>query len=554
MLLATWQAFAGLERDARQQRAELERAADLTTMSEQNVLLRARSVLNLLAANPDVRSATQGRCGPALDVALRQFRGYSHFGLMGPEGVITCSTSPAALGMKVNNLPLWAQLKTSGFAVMSPARGQVSNRTILAAVLPLKTAAGGFDGILVASIDLEWTKARLVDRYADVKTVVAIVDSQGRVVAGSEALPWQQVPLSGAAGIAHEAKAADGQPWSFAHAPLHTARGVGESYHVVYAVPQPRLFGTEWWFAAGYFALPLLALLLASAAIWVGANRAILRWIEVLGQVASDIGRGTYRLHDDLFADAPTEIRGLAAELYQMARVIDARDRKLVEAANHERMLALEVHHRVRNNLQILGSFLSLQADRLADGEARRALQDARLRVSALGLVHRLLYDSGELTTVSTSALLGPLSETISAQPALAGRVDVSCELQDHAVTIDVAVPLTLWLVEAATLLLDRGLAGDVPARLSLALQKTAHGIDMVVEATGLAPAGETDALRRRLVDGIARQLGGVAAFENGHPDMGVATLSIPLETLARSPLGAVRTAVQEEQSAPARV
>jgi two-component sensor histidine kinase len=217
-----------------------------------------------------------------------------------------------------------------------------------------------------------------------------------------------------------------------------------------------------------------------------------------------------------------------------MARMIDARDRNLTEAAEAQRLLALELHHRVRNNLQILASFLSLQADSQAPGPARRALEEARLRVSTLGLVHRLLYDGGELASVSTAALLAPVGEQIAAQPGLAGRVQVAAAGPDQPVTLDVAVPVALWLVEAAALLLDRGLAPGADAALTLELAQADDGLNLGIRLTGLAPPAPGDPLRRRLVESIARQLGGHALLEADGPGEGRIILHIPQRTLQR--------------------
>ncbi len=90
---------------------------------------------------------------------------------------------------------------------------------------------------------------------------------------------------------------------------------------------------------------------------------------------------------------APTEFRLLGEGMSEMAAAIQERDRNLREAIAQKTMLVREVHHRVKNNLQIVMSLLSLQAGRVRDPAATEALRQARARINALALVHRILYE-----------------------------------------------------------------------------------------------------------------------------------------------------------------
>lgn len=80
-----------------------------------------------------------------------------------------------------------------------------------------------------------------------------------------------------------------------------------------------------------------------------------------------------------------------------MARKISSRESELRRSLDEKDALLREVHHRVKNNLQIVTSFLNLQSKSTKDAAAREVLMEARVRVRALALVHRYLYESGDV-------------------------------------------------------------------------------------------------------------------------------------------------------------
>src|SRR6201999_1241600 len=112
--------------------------------------------------------------------------------------------------------------------------------------------------------------------------------------------------------------------------------------------------------------------------------------------------------------EAPAESRSLGDGLSAMAESIQDRDRKLRDALNQKSLLIREIHHRVKNNLQIVMSLLSLQAGQLKDPVARDALMQAQVRINALALVHRILHEIEDQTTIDLKRLLHQLITQIT--------------------------------------------------------------------------------------------------------------------------------------------
>lgn len=507
--IAAWQGLSQLAGSRERHQARLADAARLSALPGQNSASDAYSLLMLLARDPDVRSAVQDRCQPRLADAANTFPGISAVALLDRDGKIICSSTGEGLGRQLPDSASWERVKAGRFELSPATWGLLSRRNVIPARLPVVDGDGAVVGALQASIDLREEERLFRLRHQTTDVTVALIDGDGRPVASTQPLPWSRIsPASDGSAASDIRTVADGSGRLFdvAAAPLMIRDGLPSAYSILFVAESPRLFGPDWVRSAVILLLPLVALLLASLAIWIGANRAILRWVGALGDMAADIGRGEQRSREETFAYAPTEIRALAAQLQRMGRTIAERDRTLTDALAEQRRLALELHHRVRNNLQIVGSFLRLQAITLENDPASRALDQASLRVAALGLVHRLLYDSGEMTAISTEALLGPLCDLIVGTEDEFGGPAIGCDIVDLPISIDAAVPLSLWLVEAAAL--ATGAAGQGRPRVT-EIDLRAAGDDLelrlVAEDVGLPPGRQAE----RLMSGMARQLGG---------------------------------------------
>ena len=96
-----------------------------------------------------------------------------------------------------------------------------------------------------------------------------------------------------------------------------------------------------------------------------------------------------------------------------MAGRIDVRDATLKNALDEKQTLLREVPHRVKNNLQIMVSLYNMQLRPLGDDDGRKALEEARARVTALALVHQALYEGDDLRTVGLADFIDGLVRTL---------------------------------------------------------------------------------------------------------------------------------------------
>lgn len=283
--------------------------------------------------------------------------------------------------------------------------------------------------------------------------------------------------------------------------------------------------------------MPPLAALLATTASWIGADRPTLRWVSRLGGLARQIGGsdGADLCNRPSFDDAPAEIRDLAAELLRMNHLIVEREARLHRSAATQTAVARELHHRVRNNLQVMGSYLTLHAEALAPGEARRVLEEAQLRINTMAMVNGLLYADVEVGTVAMAKLLDPLAELLSRHTGVEGEVVVDASLAPREVDIDRAMPLALWIVEASICLFERADPARAPTLFTIRITTEDEAMCIVVSAHDLLADMRHDSLHRRLVSAIAHQLGARSRIDDPGSNAGKIVLCLPQDNAPES-------------------
>jgi two-component sensor histidine kinase len=173
-----------------------------------------------------------------------------------------------------------------------------------------------------------------------------------------------------------------------------------------------------------------------------------------------------------LFRALEERLTELRAELHEEQRL-----RTEMRAALAERDTLLhEVHHRVRNNLQVITSFLNLQMSTHGPGVVRDALRDAQARIQALALVHNQLYSESNLDRIDVAQLLPRLAQNVINIYGAAGRVAVSAALFPWSLSVARASPLALLVTEAVTNAVRHGFPGGRSGTLRLEAGQSDEG------------------------------------------------------------------------------
>lgn len=135
--------------------------------------------------------------------------------------------------------------------------------------------------------------------------------------------------------------------------------------------------------------------------------------------------------------------------------------------------LIRELHHRVKNNLQVVSSLMALQSSRVEDDKAREALEEGRSRVNAMAMIHQRLYMDNELATVNITEYLEHLSASLATSYGFdPGRVNTTINLGQASMDIDMAIPIGLIVNELITNAFKHAFVEITDPRINVLLNK----------------------------------------------------------------------------------
>ncbi len=261
--------------------------------------------------------------------------------------------------------------------------------------------------------------------------------------------------------------------------------------------------------------VPLLMWFAALLTAWFAVNRLIVRPLDAISRLidaygaSSDPARTRLRIQGAI--QGGTEIQALAASFDAMADAIDAHSRDLRGALAEQRRLTREVHHRVKNNLQIISSLLSLQSRTADSPEVLQTYALIQARIQALTQVHRWMYDDATSNGVDLQALVGEMCaglETSLLSPHHP-LVTVTCDIGAIVIHPDAAVPVAFLVTELASLAAKHVAPGPLHVRVTSA--RAAGKVTIAVASAGFAGTDHIAATAllptSRIIHGMARQL-----------------------------------------------
>ncbi len=443
-----------IERETQRRREMMLLVAEEAADRAEAVLTAAPALLNvidtLLAGDP---------CSPNLTKLIDELPQYSSLNVIDADGTILCTTMEGAQTTSMADRDWFRELKATNapFVQSTAFFGSVLKQWVLASAKRRTTPDGSFAGAFAIGVPIESLVYRLDRTSLPPGSEMAILDRTGRVFASSH---WDELDPeimerinSGNANF-FVAKTKSGEERQLAVVPLVSNRNdLPGPFYSMLSAPRLAPIALENVSAFGNFALPLLAWLLALLTAWLATDRLVLRWLDYLRRIAGLYASGKLSVQP-LRAKraAPGEINILADTLEEMA--VNVRDRTMrLESAIEARDAAMkEIHHRVKNNLQIINSLLSLQSRKVKDPAAVAVLDDARARINALSLIHRSLYEHTDIRSVEVKSFFSELATHLDqALGAEDQKIRIESDIDDDLVDADTAVPLALFTAEAVT-------------------------------------------------------------------------------------------------------
>ena len=196
---------------------------------------------------------------------------------------------------------------------------------------------------------------------------------------------------------------------------------------------------------------------------------------------------------------------------------------RLEASLREKEVIIKEVHHRVKNNMQVISGFLELQSNYIDDPQAVEKLIECQRRVRTMALVHEKLYQSRTLGVINAAEYIKSLIADLMNSYTISTPVDVTVDVDDVNITLDMAIPCGLIINELVTNSLKYAYAGRATGKLTLVMHhQEDHTFSLTVQddGVGLPPdyeARSEASLGTQLVSVLVRQLGGVIKTESDH-------------------------------------
>jgi two-component sensor histidine kinase len=213
-----------------------------------------------------------------------------------------------------------------------------------------------------------------------------------------------------------------------------------------------------------------------------------------------------------------------------LSSIVDISDRKQkeerIQAALKEKDLLLgEIHHRVKNNLQVIHSLLNLQSSLISDPTVKSMLMDSQNRIKSMALIHQTLYQSNDFARVDFSGFLDALVPTLVISYGVdAHRINVNINVQSVFLPINTAIPCGLLINELITNALKHAFPNGSSGQINVSLtHKHDHTIILEISDDGVGIPSALDinaveTLGLRLVALLSQQLDGNLSINRCNP------------------------------------
>ncbi|MEM9966969.1 MAG: sensor histidine kinase, partial [Pseudomonadota bacterium] len=247
-------------------------------------------------------------------------------------------------------------------------------------------------------------------------------------------------------------------------------------------------------------------------AFWA-LNRLAIRHIRKLGRQMRRFAANRNLPRVTLGSGVPSELIEMEAAFISMGESILRDEAQLEDSLREKNILLKEVHHRVKNNLQLISSIMNMQIRRSKSEDAKRVLKRLQERILSLATVHKNLYQNDELGRVDAAPLLDEtVSQLLNVGLLPGSNVEITQNYDTVMLNVDDAAPLTLLTSEALTNALKH-IAQNVSTKNRIDIQLKRIETDLAVltisNTVGAVASDGGTGLGAQLINAFARQLHG---------------------------------------------
>ncbi len=483
-------------------------------LQERLMIERALATSQVLASEAQLFLADPELCAQTLRAVVANNSRFSNASIVPKNGVLACSSTEGSFDL--SELESFQTLVSAGRpAIAINEDAPLSGTSVLVVSTPY-FVGGDIEGIATVSVPHsalplprdEFARQGLINimtHQADGSVVTAssgIAKSLVDMPADFDEMPYlQNAPTT------FYADSNDGRNLLYAIVPIRGrslfAMGVWSpeamvDQQIIRGIP-PSLF-------------PALMWLISLAVSLFAVHRLATRHIRLLARQMAHFAANRRAVKAVSTSEMPTELRDIQDSFLQMADSILRDEAKLEDSVREKNVLLKEIHHRVKNNLQLISSIVNMQIRTTKEPETKAILRRIQDRVLSLATIHRDLYQTSDNGRVNVGALVKEVIEkSIDIGVESETDIDLTTDISDVHLFPDQAVPLSLLAAEAATNAMKYlGAADNERPYLSASLTRDEDGrCDFIFEnSVGAATGAESTGLGAQLIRAFTIQLG----------------------------------------------
>jgi PAS domain S-box-containing protein len=232
---------------------------------------------------------------------------------------------------------------------------------------------------------------------------------------------------------------------------------------------------------------------------------------ESLGQLAAEL--------EARVAERTRQLEDTVVELLQKNSEVERMASNTARDLEEKRVMLNEIHHRVKNNLQVVQSLLKMSVRTLPAGDARTATMATAQRVHAMAMVHERLYQTKDLGGISVSTYLRDVFAGVSdLYPSLCGQIKLVLDADDVLLGLDQGIPFGLMVNELLANSLKHAFPEGREGTVTVSIHRIPGAVCVAVEDDGIGlpenfDASKCKSMGLKLAESLARQLGGNLVF-----------------------------------------
>ena len=419
----------------------------------QGVIQRAVGAARGLGGTVSELRGDPGACSAVLSEFLRRSPSYSFVGFIPADGQLSCSSSGQVRDFS-DNENFQAFMADVGTRVVLEDTPSISGQPVIIVMEPVYGAGSALLGFMALSVPADRLSATESEVATERPINIVTFNDRGEVLTSVNPLPefGTQLPqdrrLSEMAGPPEvfRARNGNGEARVFARVPMVPGIAYALSSWPADAVG---VNGFNRLAVSGL--LPLLMWGGSLVMAFVALDRLVIRHIRLLSRQMRTFARTRRLVAQPLLGGTAAELAEIESDFRDMAQSILHDEALLEDNLREKNILLKEVHHRVKNNLQLVTSIMNMQIRKADSPETRAVLRRLQDRILGLAAVHRELYRSEDFNRIDVADLVRGLADQLLSARTNDADFAVEIDVEPLQLFPDQAVPLSMLASEAMT-------------------------------------------------------------------------------------------------------